>query len=125
MALCVTEAGPQRARDVRPAPRQPARRRATRSSRRFPTVLGVADAAIPTPPPGAKTTGRRTVLADWIASPDNPLTARVMVNRLWQHHFGRGIVRSPNNFGIQGDAPTHPELLDWLAARVRRAAAGS
>jgi hypothetical protein len=56
------------------------------------------------------------VLADWIASADNPLTARVMANRVWQYHFGRGIVRSPNNFGYQGDNPTHPELLDWLAS---------
>ena len=63
-----------------------------------------------------KSSGRRTALAEWIASPANPLTARVMVNRIWQHHFGRGIVRSPNNFGLQGDAPTHPELLDWLAS---------
>jgi hypothetical protein len=55
-------------------------------------------------------------LADWITARENPLTARVMVNRLWQHHFGRGIVRSPNNFGFQGDRPTHPELLDWLAS---------
>ena len=55
------------------------------------------------------------MLANWVASPDNPLTSRVMANRLWQYHFGRGIVRSPNNFGLQGDAPTHPELLDWLA----------
>ena len=47
-----------------------------------------------------------------VARGENPLTARVMVNRLWQHHFGRGIVRSPNNFGLQGDRPTHPELLE-------------
>jgi hypothetical protein len=71
---------------------------------------------IPTPLPTAKTSGRRTVLANWIASPDNQLTARVMVNRIWQYHFGRGLVRSPNNFGVQGDRPTHPELLDWLAS---------
>ena len=55
-------------------------------------------------------------MAEWIASDENPLTARVMVNRVWQYHFGRGIVRSPNNFGFGGDAPTHPELLNWLAA---------
>ncbi|MDG2220473.1 MAG: DUF1553 domain-containing protein [Rubripirellula sp.] len=60
--------------------------------------------------------GRRE-LADAIADPDNPLTARVMVNRVWQHHFGRGIVATPSNFGKLGEAPTHPELLDYLAAR--------
>jgi hypothetical protein len=81
----------------------------------FPSVLGVADPEIRRPAHG-ESSGRRRALAEWIASPDNPLTARVMVNRLWQWHFGRGIVRSPNNFGLQGDPPTHPELLDWLAA---------
>jgi hypothetical protein len=61
------------------------------------------------------TSGRRRALAEWIASEDNPLTARVMVNRLWQHHFGRGIVSTPSNFGKMGSRPANPELLDWLA----------
>ena len=80
--------------------------------RHFPAVLGNQSLA-----EKAKTSGRLE-LAAWVTDPKNPLTARVIVNRLWQHHFGRGIVETPNDFGKQGRAPTHPELLDHLAATL-------
>lgn len=86
----------------------------------FPAALGGGDPTIPAPPANAKSSGRRTVLARWIASADNPMTARVMVNRVWAWHFGRGIVGTPSDFGKFGESPTHPELLDWLAGEFIR-----
>jgi hypothetical protein len=79
--------------------------------RRFLEVLGGQRL-----PADADGSGRRE-LAEWLSSPANPLTARVMVNRIWQHHFGTGLVATPNDFGTRGRLPTHPELLDWLARR--------
>ncbi|HEV8059108.1 MAG TPA: PSD1 and planctomycete cytochrome C domain-containing protein [Gemmataceae bacterium] len=82
-----------------------------------PSVLtdGKTPFEVKPPWPNAKKTGRRLAFARWVTDPNQPLTSRVMVNRLWQHHFGKGIVKSLDNFGKNGMAPTHPELLDWLA----------
>ncbi len=80
-------------------------------TRRFPTIL--AGDNQPELPPGSG----RLEFAEWLASPKNPLTVRVFVNRVWQWHFGEGLVRTPSNWGLLGEKPTHPELLDYLAAR--------
>jgi mono/diheme cytochrome c family protein len=113
-ALCVTERGPDAPPThvlVRGNPHIPG----DVVEPGFPSVLSPPEPQISV---RETTAGRRRALAEWIASSENPLTSRVMANRLWQYHLGRGIVRSSNNFGQIGDRPTHPELLDWLAAEL-------
>ena len=83
-----------------------------------PSVLTDGKTPLETPPPfpsGTSKTGRRLALVRWMTSPKHPLTARVMVNRIWYHHFGAGLVRELENFGVQAESPSHPALLDWLA----------
>jgi uncharacterized protein DUF1553/uncharacterized protein DUF1549 len=81
----------------------------------FLSILDAGPAKIQ-PPAEIQSTGRRTALANWLADKQNPLTSRVMVNRLWHYHFGRGIVATPSDFGHMGERPSHPRLLDWLAS---------
>ena len=87
-----------------------------------PSVLkrGLADYKVMPPWPGSDSSGRRLALARWLVQPNHPLTSRVMVNRIWMHHFGKGLVSTPANFGRTGAAPSHPELLDWLATEFVR-----
>ena len=87
----------------------------SRMSPGFLTAATYGDPPTEIPRPDGRTAGRRLALAEWIGSRDNPLTARVAVNRIWHHHFGRGIVRTLDNLGKMGELPTHPELIDWLA----------
>ena len=82
------------------------------------SAVPTLDRPFPQPTEEAKTTGFRLQFARWLTDPQHPLTARVVVNRLWQHHFGAGLVRTPNNFGYRGAPPTHPLLLDWLADQL-------
>ncbi|MBM3824478.1 MAG: DUF1553 domain-containing protein [Verrucomicrobia bacterium] len=89
-----------------------------------PRVLVARRGGAPAPPPVERLdptrSGRRLALARWMADPSHPLTSRVIVNRLWQHHFGRGLVATPSDFGARGARPSHPELLDWLAGELIR-----
>jgi hypothetical protein len=90
--------------------------RGSRTEAGFVAVLDDGKTPAALPPADGRTSGRRLALAKWLTSGRHPLTARVMVNRIWHHHFGRGIVTTLDNFGKTGESPTHPELLDWLAA---------
>jgi Protein of unknown function (DUF1549)/Protein of unknown function (DUF1553) len=111
LAYAVSDGTPHNARlQERGDPERPSRE----VTRGFPEVLGGGPL-----PPGTTGSGRLE-LASWLTDPSNPLTARVMVNRIWQYHFGQGLVKTPNDFGVRGQRPTDPELLDYLATQFVR-----
>ena len=116
-ALCVTEPG-AKPKETFVLARGSAAAPTEKVEPGFPSVLVALDAPVELNPDGSPTTGLRSQFADWVTQPSNPLTSRVIVNRMFQHHFGRGIVRTTSNFGYTGSKPTHPELLDYLAGRL-------
>ena len=113
MAFVAGDVGP-----VAPPTRIPKKSKAGVVAPGFLSIFNPEPARITPPDAALQSTGRRTALANWIVSPKNPLTARVIVNRLWQQHFGQGLAANASDFGRLGEKPTHPELLDWLAARL-------
>ncbi len=118
-ALAVREASPQ-APSTHLLIRGNAGRPGERVSPVYPSIFEHCALDSPTIQAQTLTTGRRRALAEWITQPKHPLTARVLVNRVWQHHFGRGLVATPNDFGRSGIPPSHPQLLDWLASEFVR-----
>jgi hypothetical protein len=86
----------------------------------FPRIANPSNEAVTAPAEDAKTSGRRTSLASWLTRADNALATRVLTNRIWQGHFGKGLVSSSSDFGVMGNSPTHEELLDWLATELPR-----